>query len=142
MSIHLSYDTTNVNWNEVAYVMEMAPLAKRDPDQLRRACQNSAVVVFAYDQTRIVGWGRALSDGEFCAALYDVVVLPEYQGCGVGQSIVTALLEKLPSHSVTLYATPGKEAFYKKLGFYRMKTSMGKFSNPQQMQQRGYIEEN
>ncbi|NJO78386.1 MAG: GNAT family N-acetyltransferase [Cyanobacteria bacterium RM1_2_2] len=140
MSIHLSYDTTNVDWNAVAYVMEMAPLAKRDPEQLRRACQNSAVVVFAYDQTRIVGWGRAISDGEFCAAVYDVVVLPEYQGCGVGRSIITALLERLPSHSVTLYATPGKEAFYKKLGFHPMKTSMGKFSDVEQMRRGGYIE--
>jgi ribosomal protein S18 acetylase RimI-like enzyme len=140
MLIHLSYDITNVDWNAVAYVMEMAPLAKRDPEQLRRACQNSAVVVFAYDQTQLVGWGRAISDGEFCAALYDVVVLPAYQGCGVGRSIIAALLKKLPSHSVTLYAAPGKEAFYEKLGFHRMKTSMGKFSDVKQMQQSGYIE--
>jgi GNAT superfamily N-acetyltransferase len=142
MLIHLSYDIKNVNWNEVAYVMEMAPLAKRDPEQLRRACENSAVVVFAYNQTRIVGWGRALSDGEFCAALYDVVVLPEYQGYGVGRLIITALLRKVPNHSVTLYAVPGKEAFYEKLGFHRMKTSMGLFSDAKQMQQNGYIELN
>lgn len=57
--------------------MGMALLAKRDPDQFRRACKNSAVVVLAYDQTHVGSWKRkleALSDGD-CATIYDVVIL-------------------------------------------------------------------
>lgn len=142
MAIRISYEMIGVNWAEVSQVMERAPLAKRDPEQLRRACENSQVVVFAHDpsqQEQIVGFGRALSDGEFCAVIYDVVVLPEYQGCGIGRAVMKALLVKLPVHSVILYAVPGKEGFYEKLGFYRLKTGMGKFTYPSILREKGYI---
>lgn len=143
MAIQISYETAGVNWAEVAQVMELAPLAKRDPEQLRRAAENSEVVVFAHDlaqQERVVGFGRALSDGELCGVIYDVVVLPDYQGRGVGRAIVTALLARLPVHSIILYAVPGKEGFYEALGFHRLKTGMGKFTEPNILREKGYID--
>jgi hypothetical protein len=34
---------------------------------------------------------------------------------------------------------PGKEGFYRKFGFLRMKTAMAIFENPQQQLERGYL---
>ena len=37
--------------------------------------------------TSLIGFGRAISDGEYQGAIYDVAVLPENQGKGVGRVI-------------------------------------------------------
>ena len=42
---------------------------------------------------------------------------------------------------IILYAVPGKEAFYSKLGFMRMKTAMAIFENPQRQVDGGYLNE-
>lgn len=40
-----------------------------------------------------------------------------------------------------LYASPGKEGFYKKLNFKRMKTGMAYFTNPRRMVDGGFVED-
>ena len=69
-----------------------------------------------------------------------VTVLPTYQGQGVGKRIVLALLEKLPVGTITLFANPGKEGFYEKLAFRKMKTAMALFADPERQSARGLIE--
>jgi GNAT superfamily N-acetyltransferase len=63
----------------------------------------------------------------------NTAVLPEAQGKGIGKLIIETILEKLPHCNLILYATPGMEGFYKKLGFGSMKTGMALFTNPEAM---------
>jgi len=42
---------------------------------------------------------------------------------------------------IILYAVPGREPFYRKFGFLRMKTAMAIFDNQQQQLERGYLSE-
>jgi hypothetical protein len=42
---------------------------------------------------------------------------------------------------IILYAVPGKEPFYRKLGFRRMTTAMAIFENQAQAFERGYLDE-
>jgi predicted N-acetyltransferase YhbS len=42
---------------------------------------------------------------------------------------------------IILYAVPGKEPFYKRFGFKRMKTAMAIFENQAQALERGYVDE-
>lgn len=52
------------------------------------------------------------------------------------------LVEKSRGHKkIILYAVPGKEGFYGKFGFLRMKTAMAIFENPRQQLERGYLSE-
>ena len=44
-------------------------------------------------------------------------------------------------NKIILYAVPGKEPFYKKLGFKRMTTAMAIFENQVQALERGYVNE-
>ena len=105
------------------------------------AAMNSHTVCSAYADGRIIGFGRALSDGEYQSAIYDVVVLPEFQNRGVGRSIMEALLEQLPKNApVLIYAAPGKQDFYRKFGFGNLKTGMGLFPNPAMSRAKGYLE--
>lgn len=140
MSLQIRYDMDGVDWHAVDEVFRLAPLGRRAPEKFQQACAQSAVVVFAYDEDTLVGMGRALSDGEYYAGIYDVVVLPSYQGKGVGKRIVLALLEKLPVGTITLFANPGKEGFYENLAFRKMKTAMALFADPERQRARGLIE--
>ena len=136
--IHLTVE--GIDWAELATVYERAPLGRRDPERLKRAYEQSYRVCFVFDRHQLVGAARMLSDGEYYAAIYDVVVLPEYQGCGIGTKMMTTLLADLSVGSIILFAVPGKEGFYKKLGFAKLKTGMGRFQNAQVMKDLGYIE--
>jgi GNAT superfamily N-acetyltransferase len=99
-------------------------------------------VCFAYANGRLVGAGRALADGADCAYICDIAVLPSHQGTGIGMQIVGYLVEQSRGHrKIILYAVPGKEAFYRRFGFRRMKTAMAIFEDPQQAIAKGFISE-
>jgi aralkylamine N-acetyltransferase len=67
--------------------------------------------------------------------------LPAFQNKGVGTLIMKALLEKLPkSGTVLIFVAPGKQDFYRKLGFGSLKTGMGLFPNPEMSRAKGYLE--
>ncbi len=94
------------------------------PEQMRASLAGSALVVAARDGERSVGMARLVWDGGNAALIKDVLVLPEYQGQGVGTAVMTRLLDFLKSRlkpgyvfQVDLMAAKGKEGFYEKLGF-------------------------
>jgi ribosomal protein S18 acetylase RimI-like enzyme len=139
--IELQFGTGHLDWDEVCLVIERAPLGKREPDKLRKAAENSYLVCSAHKDGSVIGFGRALSDGVYQSAIYDVVVLPEYQGQGVGKKIMQELLSRLPQGlgPVLIYVAPGKEGFYKKLGFEPLLTGMGLFWLPGEARKKGLI---
>jgi ribosomal protein S18 acetylase RimI-like enzyme len=141
MEINLSTDINNISWEDLARVFELAPLGKkRDPEKLEMAFRNSLLRVFAFHGTKLVGAGRALSDGVWRAAIYDVAVLPEYQGRGIGSTIIRHLIESAKVDVIMLYAVPGKEAFYEKFGFRKMTTAMAITPSEEEARERGLIE--
>lgn len=141
MDIRFSNDADGIRWDELAQLYERAPLgAKRAPEKLKLAFDNSLLKVFAFDGARLVGAGRALSDGVWRAAIYDVAVLPEYQGQGIGSEMVQSLVRSAGVDVVMLYAAPGKERFYEKFGFRKMKTAMAIMPDPEDRRARGFIE--
>lgn len=94
------------------------------PEQTAASLKGSALVIAAKDGERTVGTARLIWD-EGCAALIkDVVVLPEYQGQGIGTAMMARILDYLKSRlkpgygvQIDLMAAEGKEAFYRKFGF-------------------------
>ena len=140
MNIRLSGDVDRISWKELAQVIELAPLGKRDIGKLETAFRNSEVRCFAYHDGKLVGAGRAISDGALRAAIYDMVVLPEYQGRGIGTMIMNYLLERANAELIMLFANPGKEPFYDRFGFRKMKTAMAVMAHPELMRERGLIE--
>lgn len=141
MDFRFSTEPDGISWEELALLYERAPLGpKRAPEKLRVAFENSFLKVFAFDGIRLVGAGRALSDGVWRAAIYDVAVLPEYQGREIGGTIIRQLIQDAGVDVIMLYAAPGKEAFYEKFGFRRMKTAMAIMPDPVDRKARGFIE--
>ena len=141
MSIEIKYGTKHIDWKELCEIIRLAPLGKRDPEKLKIAVHNSYTVCTAYCEGKMVGFGRALSDGQYQSAIYDVVVLPKFQNLGVGRAIMVSLLAKLPkSGPVLIYVEPGKQKFYQKFGFGNLRTGMGLFPNPEKSRAKGHLE--
>lgn len=134
MELKIITDCSGVNWTAIADALKKVGMAYHTPDIHQRAFEASHTSVFIYENDPLIGFGRALSDGEYQGAIYDIAVLPEAQEKGVGKIIIETIRTKLPSCTLILYATPGMEGFYKKLGFGVMKTGMALFASPQAME--------
>jgi len=132
----------NLDWNELSALYLAAPLGNKNPADLKTVFTNSMFRCFVYDGGKLVGVGRALADGVDCAYICDIAVLPSHQGTGLGQEIVGKLVNLSRGHrKIILYAVPGKEGFYRKLGFRRMRTAMAIFENQALAMERGYLDE-
>ncbi len=129
-----------VDWHALSKVMEAVGFGWREPALLAQIFAGSFAVCFAYEGDKLVGAARAISDGVRSSAIYDVVVLPESQGHGIGRRIMEDLLARLPSRSVLLLSVPAQCPFYEKLGFRMLKTAMVKHEDPTYFIQGGYME--
>ncbi|MEI4526044.1 GNAT family N-acetyltransferase [Priestia megaterium] len=131
MKISFSHSIENVEWSRMKDIYHSVGWTNHNEEKIKKVFQSSSVVAIAYDENKITGFGRALSDGVFNAAIYDVVIDKEYQNKGIGQQIIENLLAQLDDIScVHLVSTAGNEEFYKKAGFRKMKTGMARYLNP------------
>ncbi|MBB5349591.1 GNAT family N-acetyltransferase [Desulfoprunum benzoelyticum] len=140
MEIALSFDTAGIDWETVATTLETVGMAHYPPEVHKTAFEASHTTIFAWHNGRLIGFGRAISDGVYQAAIYDVAVNPEYQGKGVGTVIIKTMQDRLPNCNLILYASPGREGFYQTLNFRRMKTGMALFTNRDAMAEKGFTE--
>lgn len=136
----LRSDFAGVDWNDLAALIEAAGLGQRDPALLERVFRGSYATVLAYEDGRLVGAGRAISDGVTSSAIYDLVVAPDRQGRGLGKALMQDLLARLPARSVMLLSVPREQGFYAKLGFRRLKTAMLKHEQAQYWIDGGYMD--
>lgn len=111
---------------------------QRDPTRLKRALVNSHHIVWCVVKDgnknrsthpgQCVGFARATSDGVFYATIWDVVVSPKWQGCGIGRGMVQRLVDKLVKediNNITLYTEPAVEGLYRTIGFETMDNATG-----------------
>ena len=142
MTLEWRYALDSIDWDELADLYGVAPLGNKNSSGLKTVFTASMFKCFVYDAGKLIGAGRVLADGVDCAYLCDVAVHPSHQGTGVGKAIVATLVDLSKDHKkIILYAVPGKEPFYRKLGFKRMTTAMAIFANPAQALATGLVSE-
>ena len=103
------YITTG--WNEKFYA---------NPDILEKANMNSWLVIAAYDENKLVGFGRVMTDLVLHAVIYELIVLPNYQRRGIGTLILKTLVKKCEEQNIRdiqLFCAKGKRPFYERNGF-------------------------
>lgn len=89
-------------------------------DAIERSLSLSSAWVGVHDESgRLVAAGRALSDGDWAATLYDVVVEPAFRGVGLGKAVMKLLLDHpLVKHCRRQrLGTRDAQSFYQQLGF-------------------------
>jgi len=95
-----------------------------NPAEIPRLIMGSFAFAVAADTNwHAIGMGRAISDGVSDAYIQDLVILPEYQGRGIGTQILSVLIKHCKQAGLSwigLIAEPDSEEFYVPLGFERM----------------------
>ena len=96
------------------------------PLEEARSCVENAYMVLCVrnEDDKAIGVVRLLWDGGYVAYLSDVIVDPDYQGQGIGRTLVEAVIKRIkddmkPGYKVklNLSSAKGKEPFYEKFGF-------------------------
>jgi GNAT superfamily N-acetyltransferase len=94
--------------------------AAQKPDMLQRALQASHSLVTAWDDVKLVGLGNAISDSHLVVYYPHLLVLPEYQGRGIGTELMRRLMSRYQGfHQHMLVADGRALEFYRKCGFER-----------------------
>jgi GNAT superfamily N-acetyltransferase len=92
----------------------------RDRDAVARQVASAWRVVGAYQTStgRMVGFARAISDGDALAYLADVYVLPEFRGQGAGVALVDMMVEQGPGAAFRwMLHTADAHGLYQRFGF-------------------------
>lgn len=81
---------------------------------------NSTLVISAWENKRLVGVVRVLSDKVIRSVIYDLVVDPEFQGSGIGKELIKRSIAHYP-HTEWLVQTTEKIAnYYEKNRVYQI----------------------
>jgi len=94
-------------------------------EQAELAVANQIFSITAVKDNEYIGMARLLGDAAIFWLITDVWVLPEYQGKGVGRTLVEKILQYIKEngpkgyHAVYLMCAKDKEGFYEKLGFMK-----------------------
>ena len=90
------------------------------PELLHKALLASHSVVTGWDGTRLVGLGNAISDGYLVVYYPHLLVLPEYQGRGIGTGLMRRLMSRYEGFHQHMLVADGRALdFYRKCGFER-----------------------
>jgi aralkylamine N-acetyltransferase len=92
-----------------------------------RLIGGSHCFVIAIDGNRIVGMGRAISDGVSDAYIQDLTVRSDFRKRGIGRLILQAILGRLHADGIAwigLIAEPGSKDLYHSAGFREMPDSI------------------
>ena len=95
-----------------------------DPERFARMMQGSNRTVVAWNEGRVVGFGRALGDGVSSGYLSMIAVAEDRRGQGIGREIVRRLMGDDPEITWTLRAGRGSEGFWQKMGFTTSEIAM------------------
>lgn len=126
----------SVDWHRVVKLFEEINWKTRLEDEIEKAFSLSTITLFVYEDQKLIGFGRIISDGRYYAILADIVVDPDYQGRGIGKQIVSKLASQLQGyHFVNLSAAPGADKFYKSVGWKKQKTAYILPQGPKQLRQ-------
>lgn len=110
------------NFDPAALVplFDQAPWARgRTVADVTRAVRQTDLFITAWDERRLIGCGRVLTDYVYRASIWDVIVDAAYQGRDVGSEIVLRILRHPALRRVELFwlCTRDRQAFYETLGF-------------------------
>ncbi len=72
MDIDIRFDCSEVDWKGISATLKRVGMGYYKPDLHEKAFENSYAAVFVYHGDQLIGFGRAISDGAYQAAIYDV----------------------------------------------------------------------
>ncbi|HHK5546195.1 GNAT family N-acetyltransferase [Bacillus thuringiensis] len=97
-------------------------------NELERMCKQSWYAIYVFDDKRLVGMGRVISDRVITGIICGVGVLPKYQSSGIGKEIVERLIQHCEQNKVIpqLMCVEKLQSYYESIGFEAFSIGMTK----------------
>ncbi|MED1557563.1 GNAT family N-acetyltransferase [Bacillus paramycoides] len=98
-------------------------------NELEQMCIQSWYAIYVFDNKKLVGMGRVISDGVITGIICGVCVLPEYQYKGIGKEIVERLNRYCEQNRVNpqLMCVEDLKPYYESIGFEEFSIGMTKY---------------
>jgi predicted N-acetyltransferase YhbS len=96
----------------------------RDPEKFKTMLEHTNRTVLAVDDSRIVGFARALCDEVSNGYISMVAVAPDKRGEGIGRELVRQLIKADTGITWILRAGRGSSEFWERVGFHSSKVAM------------------
>lgn len=110
----------DLDLDQVIELYRASTLGERRPvdDRERMAAmlRNANLVVTAWDQDRLVGIARSLSDFSFATYLSDLAVHAAYQRQGIGRRLLLETRRLGGQAKIILLAAPKARSYYPRIG--------------------------
>ncbi len=130
----------DIDFSQVSEILNFYGLSDFDCKVQKKVFENSYAVTFLILEEKIIGVGRAISDGICQAQLCNVAVRDEYTGMGLGKVIIDNLLEQVKGCTVVLYTHPKHKGLYEHWGFSKMKTAYAIYNDEEHYRKEGFID--
>jgi len=118
---------------QISYRIEVVPTAEQvielyndaglprpthDPQRIRTMFNNSNLIVTAWDESKLAGVARTITDWVWCSYLADLAVSPAYKRSGIGKKLIALTRKTIGEQSMTLLlSVPTAMGYYPKVGF-------------------------
>jgi len=111
-----------ISADEFISLLRRSTLAERRPVDDRECIEgmlkNGNLLVTAWDQDRLVGVARSVTDFSYCCYLSDLAVDLEYQKRGLGKRLIAETQKSLgPRCALILLSAPAAVEYYPHIGF-------------------------
>ncbi|MFN5371957.1 MAG: GNAT family N-acetyltransferase [Bacteroidia bacterium] len=92
-----------------------------DNERIAKMYDNSNLIVTAWDNDKLVGISRSLTDFCYCCYLSDLAVSKDYQRSGIGKKLIELTKNEIGEQTaLLLLSAPTAIDYYPKIGFQRI----------------------
>ena len=140
MEYTIDTSCNNIDFYQVHEILHFYGLSDLNVKQQKQIFENSYAVVFLRKNDKVIGVGRAISDGICQAAIYNIAIRDEYRGKGLGKIVVDNLLSQVEGCNVILYTHPKHLGLYEHWGFSKVKTAYAVYCDSQHYREEGFID--
>ena len=116
----INYDFSKPKVKEVLQLYKTSGIYNEQwsEDRMMNTLENSDILLCCYDDKKLIGIARGITDFHWIAHLSHLAVHPDYQGQGIGKKLVQMVNEKLGDGvALMVHSVPGAKKFYEGLGF-------------------------
>ncbi|WP_374720955.1 GNAT family N-acetyltransferase [Peribacillus tepidiphilus] len=87
-------------------------------ERIQKMIDQANIIITAWDEGKLVGIARALTDFSYCCYLSDLAVDQQYQKSGIGKQLIERLRDVIGEEvALILLSAPGAMEYYPKVGF-------------------------
>jgi len=92
-----------------------------DIERIEKMYDNSNLVITAWENDKLVGISRSLTDFYYCCYLSDLAVRKEYQKKGIGKKLIELTKNEIGEQAaLLLLSAPTAMDYYPKIGFNKI----------------------